>query len=128
MADNNIPLHQEDEIVLSPDFDFSDLIFDLNEPEIPILNNHFTTPSREINFKFKNYENLLKLAHINARSIPKHIYEIIKIILETGLDILGVSETFISENTPTSIYQIPGYKFINKSRDQKVQGRYWDIC
>ena len=122
MADNNTPLHQEDDIVLNPDFDFSDSIFDLNEPEIPILNNNFTTPSREINFKFKNYENLAKLAHVNARSIPKHIHEIDKIVSETKLDILGVSETFISENTPTSIYQIPGYKFINKSRDKKCRG------
>jgi hypothetical protein len=121
MADNNIPLHQEDDIVLNPDFDFSDAIFDLNESEIPQLGNDFTTPAREINLKFKNYDNLAKLAHINARSIPKHIHEIAKIVTETRIDILGVSETFISENTPESIYQIPGYKYINKSRDKKCR-------
>ena len=122
MAENNIPLHQEDDIVLNQDFDFSDAIFDLSEPDIPRLSNDFTTPAREINFKFKNYENLAKLAHINARSIPKHIHEIDKIVTETKLDILGVSETFISKHTPESIYQIPGYKYINKSRDKKCRG------
>ena len=40
----------------------------------------------------------------------------------TGLDALGTSETFIGENTPESVYQIPGYKFVNKSRDKKCRG------
>ena len=122
MTNNNIPLHQEDDIVLNPDFDFSDAIFDLNESEIPKLSNDFSTPASVINLKFKNYDNLAKLAHVNARSIPKHIHEIDKILRETRIDILGVSETFISENTPESIYQIPGYKYINKSRDKKCRG------
>jgi exonuclease III len=122
MANNDVPLHQGDDIVLNPEFDFSNSIFDLNEPDIPTLNNNFTTPSHEINLKFKNYENLAKLAHVNARSVPKHVHEIEKIISETKLDVLGVSETFISKHTPTSLYQIPGYKFINKSRDKKCRG------
>ena len=100
MANNNIPLHQEDDIVLNQEFDFSNSMFDLNETVIPKLSNNFSTPSNEINLKFKNYDNLAKLAHVNARSIPMHIHEIDKIITETKLDILGVSETFISENTP----------------------------
>ena len=74
MTNNNVPLHQEDDIVFDPDFDFSDAMFDLNESEVPKLSNDFTTPANEINLKFKNYENLLKLAHINARSTPKHIH------------------------------------------------------
>ena len=123
MTENNIPLHQEDDIVLDPDFDFSDAFFDLDEPEIPTLNNSdFTTVVDQINFLLKYYENLVKLAHVNARSVPMHIHEIMKILLETKLDVLGVSETFISENTPTSLYQIPGYKFIHKSRDKKCRG------
>ena len=122
MTNNNVPLHQEDDIVFDLDFDFSDAIFDLNESEVPKLSNDFTTPANEINLKFKNYENLLKLAHINARSTPKHIHEIENIVLKTLLDILGVCETFISENTPESIYQIPGYKYFNKSRDKKCRG------
>ena len=122
MEDDNIPLHQEDAIVIDSEFDFSDSIFDLNEPDIPQLNYTFSTPSDIINSKFKNYTNLSKFAHINARSIPKHIHEIEKIVNETGFDVLGVSETFISDHTPKSIYQIPGYKFINKNRDKKCRG------
>ena len=122
MDDNNIPLHQEDDVVLNTDFNFSESIFDLSEPTIPQLSNSFSTPVEVINSKLSNYNNLVKLAHINACSIPKHIHEIVKILNETGFDALGVSETFISDHTPKSIYQIPGYKFINKNRDKKCRG------
>ena len=53
MTNNNVPLHQEDDIVFDPDFDFSDAMFDLNESEVPKLSNDFTTPANEINLKFK---------------------------------------------------------------------------
>ena len=107
-------LHQEDDIAFSDNFDFSDSIFELVESDIPKLSQYyFSTPSTTINNKFKNLDHLLKVAHVNARSLPKHIHEIQKILDETGLDILGISETFIAENTPESICQIPGYKYIN---------------
>ena len=122
MADNDVLLHQEDELAYAENFDFSDAIFELTEPNIPKLSNVFSTPSSIINSKFKSLDKLLKLAHINARSVPKHIYEIEKIVSDTSFDILGVSETFISPTTPESIYQLPGYNFINKSRDKKCRG------
>ena len=122
MAENDILLHQEDEIVYTDNFDFSDSIFELTEPDIPKLGNNFTTPSSTINSKFKKFDNLLKIAHVNARSIPKHLHEIEKVVTETSLDILGVSETFISPTTPNSIYQLPGYNFFHKSRDKKCRG------
>ena len=122
MNNNNIPLHQEDDIVFDNDYDFSDSFFDLNETQIPKLGIDFKTPIEKIKLKFKNFEDLLKLGHVNARSLPKHIHEIERYLLETLLDIFGVSETFISEDTPQSLYQIPGYKYINKSRDKKCRG------
>ena len=122
MNNNNIPLHQEDDIVFDNDYDFSDSFFDLNETLISKLGIDFKTPIEKIKLKFKNCEDLLKLGHVNVRSLPKHIHEIERYLLETLLDIFGVSETFISENTPQSLYQIPGYKYINKSRDKKCRG------
>ena len=104
------------------DFDFSNSMFDLEEPNIPKLDDNFVTPAQVINAKYKNVDHLAKLAHVNACSVPKHIHEIEKLLTETNFDCLGVSETFISKNTPVSLYQIPGYKFINKSRDQKCRG------
>ena len=122
MADINVPLHQEDNIVLMDNFDFSQAIFDLEEPVFASLNDDFTTPSKEINFKLKNYNNFLKLAHVNARSIPKHLHEIDKIVQETNFDVIGVCETFISSHTPKAAFEIPGYNFFHVDRTMTCRG------
>ena len=122
MVNADQPLHQEDNIVLLDNFDFSQSIFDLEEPNFVSLSDDFLTPSNFIKNKFTNYSNLLKLAHINARSIPKHLHEISKIIHETDFDILGVCETFISANTPKSSFEIPGYNFLHVDRDMSCRG------
>ena len=122
MADENIPLHQEDNVVLLDGFDFSQSVFQLNEPDIPSLSNDFTTPSNEINSQLKNFENFLKLAHVNSCSIPKHLHEIINIALKTGLDAIGACETFISKHTPMASFNIPGYNFFHADRDSNKVG------
>ena len=82
VMNNNIELlHQGDDIVISNEFNFTDSIFDLTETEIPSLNDEFSTVANLINLKFNTFQNLLKLAHINARSIPKHVHEIEKFFL-----------------------------------------------
>jgi hypothetical protein len=89
MVDPEIPLHQGDNIVLLDNFDFSQSMFDLQEPNIPSLSDDFLSPSKVIKEKLGNYENLVKLAHVNACSIPKHLHEIDKTMHEVDLDILG---------------------------------------
>ena len=113
MVDSNAPLHQGDNIALSENFDFSQSMFDLEEPHFPSLSDDYLTPVNFINEKFKHHDNLLKLAHVNARSIPKHLHEIDKVIHETNLDILGTCETFISSDTPKTSFEIPGYNFFH---------------
>ena len=115
-------LHQGDNIVLTNEFNFSDSIFELTETEVAPLTGNFTTVANQINSKLKKYENLLRLGHINARSVPKHIHEIDKTLQETDLDALGVSEHFLSKNTPENIFQVPGYNFIHVDRDMQCRG------
>ena len=122
MADENIPLHQEDNVVLLDGFDFSQSVFQLNEPDIPSLSNDFITPSNEINSQLKNFENFFKLAHVNSCSIPKHLHEIINVALKTGLDAIGACETFISKHTPMASFNIPGYNFFHADRDSNKVG------
>ena len=121
MANNNDFLHQEDEIFIR-NFEFSDSIFDLPEPDIPTLGLAFNTPSDTINFKLKNCDNLLQIAHINARSLPKHIHEVERISSKTKFSALGISEHFLSVDTPKSVYQLPGYNFFMKCRDRNCRG------
>ena len=127
MNNNTELLHQGDDLVLTEEFNFSESIFDLGETTIPSLNGDFSTVADQINLKLKNYGNLLKLAHINARSIPKHVHEIDKILQdcsdrEVCIDILGSCETFISPNTPESTYKIPGYNITHVDRDVSCRG------
>ena len=117
-----VPLHQGDNIVLLDNFDFSQSIFSLEEPNIASLSNEFLTPCKIIEKQFENYGHLLKLAHINACSIPKNLHEIDKIIHEANFDVLGVCETFISGNTPKNAFAIPGYKFFHVDRTMSCRG------
>ena len=127
MNNNTELLHEGDDLVLTEEFNFSESMFDLNETTIPSLNGDFSTVAGQISHKLKNYGNLLKLAHINARSIPKHAHEIDKILQdccdkEVCIDVLGVCETFISPNTPENTYKIPGYNITHVDRDLSCRG------
>ena len=109
MVNIEIPLHQGDNIVLSENFDFSQSIFDLPEPILPLLSGYFFTPIDIIKKKFENHDNLLKLGHVNACSVPKHLHEIERII--EYFDVFGTCETFIKPNTPKTAFNISGYNF-----------------
>ena len=115
-------LHQGDNIVLSNEFNFEESIFNLKETSVAPLDIDFPTVTELINFKLKNHENLLKLGHINARSVPKHVHEIDRILSETAIDILCVSETFISKDTPENICKIPGYNLVHIDRTSQSRG------
>ena len=102
-------------------FDFNDPQFYLEERDIPTITN-ITTPIEFIKEKLKKYKNNLTSFHINAQSIPKHYDEIVRLLTETDVDILGVSETFVCEKTPKIFYEIPGYKFFHRDRTMKSRG------
>ena len=103
-------------------FNFDDPKFYLEERETPTISHDYLTPIEFIKRKLKYLQNNLTSFHINAQSIPKHYDEIVRILLETGVDILAVSETFICEKTPKMFYEIPGYKFFHKDRTMKSRG------
>ena len=103
-------------------FDFNDPQFFLEEPEIPAISGDIMTPIEYIKSKLHIFKNILTSFHINAQSIPKHYDEIVRLLFETGVDILAVSETFICEKTPKMFYEIPGYKFFHTDRTMKSRG------
>ena len=113
-------MHQEDNIVLSDNFDFSQSIFDLEEPDIPSLGENFLIPSKVIKQYFQNYNHLLKLGHVNARSVPKHLHEIERVI--RLFDVFGTCETFISGNTPKTSFEISGFNFFQSCREMSCRG------
>ena len=121
--DNNLPEAYVD-LEAEADYitNFLDPKYDLEERPIPKISDDFLTPYEEIKKKLIQYVNNLTYFHINAGSIPKHYDEIVRLLSILGVDILGVSETFICEKTPKMLYEIPGYTFIHRDRTMKSRG------
>ena len=122
MVSVDVPIHQGDNIVLFDHFDFSQSIFDLVEPDIPSLGDDFTATCNFINQKLSNFENLIKIGHVNARSVPKHLHEIHRVLDGTNVDAMGTCETFITSNTPKTSFEIPGYNFFHVDRTMSCRG------
>ena len=59
---------------------------------------------------------------MNSRSVPKHIHEIRRILENCNFDIVGVSETFIKDQTPEDRYSVNNYKFFKLNRTHTTQG------
>ena len=107
----------DDTVVLLDTFDFSQSIFDLEEPAFETsLDNNFYSTCQIINQKLSNYENLVQFAHVNARSVPKHLHEIHRVLDGTGFAAMGTCET------PKAAFNIPGYNFFHVDRTMSSRG------
>ena len=112
----DILLHEEDDRVISGEFQFTDSMFDLVEPIFKDLSKNFYTPSEKINKDFQNFSAYLKIGHLNTSSTPKHRDEISNLMLNCDFDAFGTFETFFKEHTPKSVFHIEGYQFFSKNR------------
>ena len=92
-------LNPEDPDILNGEFDFDDDFFNLEYNFTPPIDTNITLPIEKINRDFEPYKNLFKFAHLNARSIPKHIDEINDLVHEIKNDVLAVSKTWLFENS-----------------------------
>ena len=65
----------------------------------------------------------LSLGHINARSlnIEDKFEEISLYVLEKKIQLFGISETWLNDNSPVDQFCIPGYSLVRKDR-QNMQG------
>ena len=115
-------LNEESAQIILGECDFSDSYFELEETEIITDASDSDGPIDLINSELKPFSNNLKIAHINARSVPKHIDEIKRVLLSTDFDIFAISETFIKTGTPKHLFKIDGYNFFRKDRLSKNGG------
>ena len=98
----------------------NDLLLDANSTDNRLSN--ICTPIEQINMDLKNNQKWLRVGHVNARSIPGHITELTRLVTETDLDIIGISETFIKDDTPLHKCNIDDYKLFTENRSHTTQG------
>ena len=115
-------LHEEDDRIISGEFDFRESFFHLKEKDIPKLNNNFQTPIEKINKDFEGYENYLRFGHLNASSVPKHRDEISCVATACKFHVFGVCEHFIKDNTPSSVFNMDNYKLFHRNRNNASKG------
>ena len=113
-------------------FNFEDSIFDysfnsnmelIEEVTSPFNRlSNIKTPIEQLNTDLRNNQNWLRIVHVNARSIPGHIVELTRLVIDSGADIFGVCETFIKDDTPLHKCNIDGYKLFTENRSHTTQG------
>ena len=118
----NFTTNPEDPKFTLGDYDFSDDFFINDEIIIPTVENGIASPIEQINSDFKNHRNFLLVGHMNARSVPKHIQDMERILHETRFDVVGVSETFLKKHTPKDLCSIAGFKFFRNDRTSAAGG------
>ena len=59
---------------------------------------------------------LLKVGHVNSRSIPCHIDDLIMLCNNRNYDVLCVSETWLKNSVPATQFNIPGYYIFRQDR------------
>ena len=60
--------------------------------------------------------NGLKMGHLNVCSLRNKKDQIIQLLLDSDLDIIGLSETNLDETCPSAAYDITGYTFLRQDR------------
>lgn len=102
--------------------DFNDPNFDLEEPVFNRGNFNLNTPVRKINGDLINFKNKFIIGHINARSLNKSIEELREIIYKTFFDVLAISESWLTKNTPNGRFELNNYTVFRKDRKNKRGG------
>lgn len=104
-------------------FDFlNDPAYDLEPTVISRENMDLKTPINIINKDMRRFNNKFTAAHLNVRSLPKNIGEFSEIINKTNFDVVAVSETWLTKNTPKDRYTLDNFNIFRRDRSNKRGG------
>ncbi|KAG5884061.1 hypothetical protein JTB14_037466 [Gonioctena quinquepunctata] len=67
------------------------------------------------------YKNI-KIGHVNIRSLYPSIVDVEMILMNRGLDVLGITETWLTENISDEAVKIDNYNFIRLDRGNNRRG------
>ena len=115
-------LHPEDPDILIGEYNFDDDFFTLVEPNIPACDFPVTDHIIKIIKNFEPFVDNFKFAHFNARSVPKSIDELNFILSQLKLDVFAISESWLSKDLPSELFEIEGYQIFRNDRKTKRGG------
>lgn len=64
----------------------------------------------------------LKVAHVNVRSLPAHFGGVSALLASHHFDILALSETWLTQDMPDSVFGISGYTLLRSDRRHRGGG------
>nr|CAH7740816.1 unnamed protein product [Callosobruchus chinensis] len=67
-------------------------------------------------------EKNIRIAHLNVRSLLSDFESFVDLVHENNLDIIAVSETWLSESIDSVTVDIPGFNFCRKDRQSRGGG------
>ena len=116
-------LEDVDDIVQEFNFEFlNDPSFDLEPIHISRTNLDLKTPVNIINSDLSKFKNKFTAAHLNVRSLPKNFVEFSEVINKTHFDVVAVSETWLSKNTPKDRFTINNFNIFRQDRKHSRGG------
>lgn len=77
--------------------------------------------------KLRNFKNNIAFGHLNCQSIRPSAYnskvdELKNILLDSGINLFAISETWLKPYVSTSSLSIPGYSFVRNDRPHSRGG------
>ncbi|KAF0305993.1 hypothetical protein FJT64_022458 [Amphibalanus amphitrite] len=70
----------------------------------------------------------LKIGHLNVRSLTAHLDEVNLLLLREELDVLCLSETWLTDSVDSSMLLFPGYTIRRRDREGRTGGGVALIC
>ena len=105
------------------------LDLDNNDVSIQNLSSNYHTQQEIISLSSTD-SNKLFISHFNIRSLNKNFDEFRSFIneLEFKHSIIGLSETWLKETSPSSLFTMDGFRLITNNRTGKKRWWSWVLC
>ena len=96
---------------------------DSNDVSVQNIFTHYHTDD-ELNSLTHAHENQLLITHFNIRSLNKNFDQFLSFVsnLSTKHNIIGLSETWLKDTSPSSLFAIDGYRLLTNNRKCKKGG------
>lgn len=83
------------------------------------------SPDEYISLQDLNGLNGLQLIQINIRSLYHKLPSLVHTLITPSMDIIGVTETWLNEQIPNNLIDIPGFSIV---RNDRTYGRGGGTC